>query len=134
MKELMSLSTCKTEMDVFDSDWAMVGNFLTRHQLDGIELYVDHFPLPEVPADLIVGVHLPYWMGRHRAWLDDSVFCSDLEDAEKIFLFGGLSRGELLANFRKAMQNAKFLDAAYGVFHVAYVELENVFTRSFNCT
>jgi hypothetical protein len=134
MKELMNLSTYKVEMDIFDSDWGKIANFLTRHQLDGIELYVDHSPLPEIPAHLIEGVHLPYWMGRHRAWLDDSVFSSDVEEAERTYLFGGQSREEIVGNFRKAMENANLLDASYGVFHVAYVELEHVFTRSFNCT
>jgi hypothetical protein len=135
MKELMNLSTYKVEMDMFDSDWGKVENFLASHHLDGIELYVDQSPLPEdIPARLIQGVHLPYWMGRHRAWQDDTAFFSGIEDLEKIYLFGGLNRGEVIGNLRRAMENAHSLDAAYGVFHVAYVELEHVFTRTFNCT
>ncbi|WP_292462882.1 TIM barrel protein [Methanolobus sp.] len=135
MKELINLSTYKIEMDMFDSDWGTVESFLDRHQLDGIELYVDQSPLPDgIPDRLIQGVHLPYWMGRHRAWLDNDAFSCEMDESEKIYLFGGLSRGEVIGNFRRAMENAHFLDAAYGVFHVTYVELEHVFTRSFNCT
>lgn len=135
MKELMNLSTYAVEMDMFDSDWDKVENFLTRHQLDGLELYVDQSTLPgDIPSRLIQGAHLPYWMGRHRAWLDDSTFSSKIDDSEKMYLFGGFSRDEVIGSFSRAMENAHSLGAAYGVFHVAYVELEHVFTRSFNCT
>lgn len=135
MKELINLSTHDDEFGVFGSDWERVKEFLTRHQLDGIELYVDQKTTQhDIPKHLVQGAHLPYWMGRHRAWMDDSVFSSATEADEKLYLYGGLSRDEIITNFRKAMENAQSLDAAYGVFHVAYVELEHVLSRSFNCT
>ncbi|MDK2833651.1 MAG: hypothetical protein PWR29_557 [Methanolobus sp.] len=135
MKELMNLSTYAVELDMFDSDWGKVENFLTRHQLDGLELYVDQSTITEgIPSRLIQGTHLPYWMGRHRAWVDDKAFSCGIDDFEKIYLLGGLSRDEVIGNFSRAMENAHSLGASYGVFHVAYVELEHVFTRSFNCT
>jgi hypothetical protein len=134
MKELMNLSLYGSDMDIFDSDWGNIKDFLNKHDLDGIELFVDHTPLPDIPEGIIKAVHLPYWMGRHRAWVDDSVFSCEMEDFEKIFLFGGSSRNEVISNFRRSMENASSLGAAYGVFHVAYVEMENVFTRDFNCS
>ncbi|WP_406660210.1 TIM barrel protein [Methanolobus sp. ZRKC3] len=134
MKELMNLSLYESDLGVFDSDWGNIKDFLKKHELDGIELFVDNSLLPDIPAHLIEGVHLPYWMGRHRAWLDDSVFSSDMDEFEKMFLFGGCCRDDVISNFRQSLDNALSLGAAYGVFHVAYVELENVFTRDFNCS
>ncbi|WP_407355325.1 sugar phosphate isomerase [Methanolobus sp. WCC5] len=134
MKELMNFSLYENDMKMFDSDWGMIRNFLVRHDLDGLELFVDSSPLPDIPADLIEGVHLPYWMGRHRAWVDPSAFSCEMEEFEKVYVFGGSSREEVIGNFRKPLENAASLDASYAVFHVSYAELEQVYTRCFNCT
>ncbi|MEZ5334445.1 MAG: sugar phosphate isomerase [Methanolobus sp.] len=134
MKELVNLSLYENDMKMFDSDWGKIRNFLVRHDLDGLELFVDSSPLPEVPEDLIVGVHLPYWMGRHRAWEDPSAFSEEMEEFEKVYVFGGSSREEVIGNFRKSLENANTLDAAYGVFHVSYAEMEQVFSCCFDCT
>lgn len=134
MKELMNLSLYENDMKMFDSDWGMIRNFLVRHNLDGLELFVDSSPLPYVPMDLIEGVHLPYWMGRHRAWADQSAFSQEMEEFEKVYVFGGSNREEVIGNFRGSLENAASLDASYAVFHVSYAELEQVFTRCFDCT
>lgn len=134
MKELMNFSLCDHDMKMFDSNWGMIRNFLVRHDLDGLELFVDSSPLPDVPVDLIVGVHLPYWMGRHRAWADPSAFSQEMEEFEMAYVFGGSSREEVIDNFRGSLENAAHLDASYAVFHVSYAELEQVFTRCFDCT
>ncbi len=134
MKELMNFSLYENDMNMFGSDWGRIRNFLVRHDLDGLELFVDSSPLPEVPVDIIEGVHLPYWMGRHRAWVDPSAFDQDMEEFEKIYVFGGGSRGEVIDNFRRSLENAHVLDASYAVFHVSYAEMEQVFTRCFDCT
>jgi len=135
MKELVNFSLQENDMKMFDSDWGKLRDFLVRHGLDGVELFVDSSPLPDnIPKDLVVGVHLPYWMGRHRAWVDPSVFSQDMEDFERIYVFGGGSRGEVIDTFRKALDNAHVLEASYAVFHVSYAELEQVYTRSFDCT
>lgn len=135
MKETVNFSLYENDMKMFDSDWGKIRNFLVRHDLDGLELFVDSSPLPnDVPKDLIVGVHLPYWMGRHRAWADPSVFTQDMEEFERIYVFGGGSQEEVIGTFRKALDNAHILEAEYAVFHVSYAELEQVYTRCFNCT
>ncbi len=134
MKELINLSLYENDMKMFAYDWGMIRNFLVRHDLDGLELFVDSSPLPDVPADLIEGVHLPYWMGRHRAWVDPSAFSQDMARSEKMYLFGGSNRAEVIANFRDSLDNAAILDASYAVFHVSYAEPEQVFTRNFHCT
>ncbi len=134
MKELVNLSLHEDDMAIFGSDWNNVRIFLNKHELDGVELFVDSSPLPELPSDLIEGVHLPYWMGRHRAWADHLAFSEDMDKTEKVFTFGGCSRREVIDNFKGSMNNASILDASYAVFHVSYAEMEQVFTGSFGCT
>ena len=57
MKETVNFSLYENDMKMFDSDWGKIRNFLVRHDLDGLELFVDSSPLPnDVPKDLIVGV------------------------------------------------------------------------------
>lgn len=133
MKELMNFSLFDDDMKMFDYNWDMIRNFLARHDLDGLELFVDSSALPDLPKDLIVGVHLPYWMGRHRAWADPSAFSQEMEKFEMEYAFGGSSREEVIDNFRESLKNAARLDASYAVFHVSYAELEQVYTRCFNC-
>lgn len=135
MKELVNFSLYENDMNLFDSDWGKIRNFLVRHDLDGLELFVDYSPLPEIPGDMVEGVHLPYWMGRHRAWADDSAFSEKkMSDLEKLYFFGGASRADVIDNFRLSLDNATVLNASYGVFHVSYAEFEHVFTGQFGCT
>jgi hypothetical protein len=54
-----------------------------------------------------------------------------MDDNEKFFLFGGNDRQDVIGNFRSSLENAASINAGYGVFHVAYVELDHVFTRDF---
>lgn len=134
MKETINFSLCKTDLAKFDGKWDILKNFLKNHNLSGVELFVDQSPLPQLPNELIIGVHLPYWMGHHRAWADNSVFSCEMEEFEKLFMYGGNCREEVISNFREALSNAASLGAAYGVFHVAYSEPGYIFGHEFECT
>ncbi|WP_298684562.1 TIM barrel protein [uncultured Methanomethylovorans sp.] len=131
MKSLMNFSLHESDLSRFENDWNNIESFLRTHGLDGVELFVDHTPLPDFPYGVVKGVHLPYWMGRHRAWVDEKAFHEDMDENEKFFLFGGHDRQDMIANFINALKNAASVNAEYGVFHVAYVELDHVFTRDF---
>lgn len=127
----MNFSLHESDLSRFGNDWSKVESFLRSHRLDGVELFVDHTPLPDFPSGIVEGVHLPYWMGRHRAWVNEKAFNEDIDGNEKFFLFGGHDRQDVIGNFRNALDNAASINAEYGVFHVAYVELDHVFTRDF---
>lgn len=134
MKETVNFSLCETDLGKFDGKWDELGSFLKGHGLSGVELFIDQRPLPEIPKGLITGVHLPYWIGHHRAWIDNSVFCREMGELERLLVYGGRSREEVICNFKQVLRNAASLDAAYGVFHVAYSELSYIFARKFECT
>jgi len=127
----MNFSLHESDLSRFENDWNKVKSFVRSHGLDGVELFIDHSPLMVFPSGIVEGVHLPYWMGRHRAWADEKAFNEDMDDNEKFFLFGGHDRQDVISNFRSALENAASINAEYGVFHVAYVELDHVFTRDF---
>ena len=127
----MNFSLHESDLSRFGNDWNKVESFLHSRGLDGVELFVDHTTLQDFPSGVVEGVHLPYWMGRHRAWVDENAFNEDMDENEKFFLFGGHDRQDVIGNFRNALKNAASLNAKYGVFHVAYVELDHVFTRDF---
>jgi hypothetical protein len=131
IKELINFSLHESDLSRFGNDWNNLYSFLHSHGLDGIELFVDHSPLPDIPSGIVEGVHLPYWMGRHRAWIDEKAFNEDMDENEKFFLFGGNDHKDVIRNFRNSLENATSIKANYGVFHVAYVELDHVFTRNF---
>ncbi len=127
----MNFSLHDCDLSLFEHDWNKVGSFLHTHGLDGVELFIDHTPLPDFPCGVVKGVHLPYWMGKHRAWVDESAFHEDMDENERFFLFGGCDRQDMITNFINALENAASINAEYGVFHVAYVEPHHVFTRNF---
>lgn len=134
MKETVNFSLCETDLGKFDGKWSELGSFLKGHGLSGVELFIDQRPLPTIPKELITGVHLPYWMGHHRAWVDDSVFCREMGELEILLVYGGCSKEDVICNFRQTLMNAVSLEAAYGVFHVAYSEPSYIFAREFECT
>ncbi len=133
MKETMNFSLCETDLGKFGGEWAKLKDFLNHHELDGVELFVNHDPLPEIPRDIIVGTHLPYWPSLHDALLDDNVFRKEMDYFERTILYGGHSKDEVIGNFRQALENASSLDAAYGVFHISYSDPSYIFSHDNGC-
>lgn len=134
MKESFNFSLCSTDLTKFDYQWDNLKTFLAFHGLSGVELFIDQNSSSDIPKNLITGVHLPYWMGHHRCWIDPSVFDQEMEDFERQILYGGHSKSEVLINFRQSLKNAAALEAEYGVFHVAYSEPSYIFEKKFECT
>jgi hypothetical protein len=130
----MNFSLCETDLGKFDRDWGKLKEFLAFHGLDGVELFVNHDPLPEIPKDVVVGTHLPFWPSLHGALLDNNLFNKEMEDFERALLYGGHSKDEVVDNFRQSMLNASSLDAAYGVFHIAYSDPSYIFSDRNDCT
>lgn len=69
----MNFSLHESDLSRFENDWNKVKSFVRSHGLDGVELFIDHNLLPDFPSGIVKGVHLPYWMGRHRAWMDEKL-------------------------------------------------------------
>lgn len=134
MQESFNFSSCSTDLNKFDSQWDKLENFLTSYGLSGVELFVDQNTPADIPNNLVTGVHLPYWMGQHRCWLDPTVFNQKMDDFERQVLYGGHCKSDIIGNFNKSLKNATKLEAAYGVFHVAYSEPNYIFENNFQCT
>ncbi|MCR3922400.1 MAG: hypothetical protein NUK65_07790, partial [Firmicutes bacterium] len=67
MDHLINIATDTETMSWFNNDWAQIQALVDRHGLDGLEIFVSPaFPLQDIPASLVTGVHLRYF----PIWLD----------------------------------------------------------------
>ncbi len=132
-KQLVNFSVYPCDIERFDNDWGALESFLKKHGLDGIELLVGTQTLPDVPSHLVQGVHLPCPVGWFRVWRDEPEF-EGLEDWEIEVIYGTRTKAELIPQFCSILENIQAVEPAYAVFHVTYVEPDQVFTRKHGCT
>lgn len=135
MKQLMNFSVYSSDTERFGHNWQAVAAYARQYKLDGLELLTGFDPPPELPAGLVQGVHLPFWV----TWLD--VWRGRPGAVERYFpgippeylpyYCGGATPAEIVAASRQAWQHAAQLRPNYAVFHVSHVEPEHSFTRCF---
>ncbi|SES70309.1 Xylose isomerase-like TIM barrel [Methanococcoides vulcani] len=133
IKELVNFSIYPCDIERFGGDWSSLEQFVSGHGLNGLELLVGNEPLPEIPAHLVHGVHLPSPFAYFKLLTGDPDL-EGLEEWEINIIYGGRNREELISRFCNTMENVSAFDPAYAVFHVSYVETDQVFTRNHGCT
>ncbi len=133
LKQLVNFSVYPCDIERFDNDWDVLESFLKKHGLDGIELLVGSQPLPAIPSHLVYGVHLPCPVGWFKVWRDEPEF-EGMEDWEIEVIYGTRTRAELIPQFCSILENIRVAGPEYAVFHVTYVEPDQVFTRKHGCT
>jgi len=128
-KELMNFSIYEYDLKKFDNDWNNLRKLLKKLELDGIELLVNFEEVPDgIPADLVMSVHLPSFMGWYRLWEDENFRIPDYIPKESVkYFYGGYSREEIVSNFCECLKYASVLKPEYGVFHAAYTEIGTAF-------
>ncbi|MEA1984115.1 MAG: TIM barrel protein [Euryarchaeota archaeon] len=134
MQELMNFSVYACDIERFGESWDDVRTFLSHHELDGIELLLGRGPLPDVPAGLVKGVHLPSPVGMYRVLKGTTSFPEEMDEDMILFLYGGRNYQEVQDMYHRSLENASVLDASYAVCHVCYVEPFQVFTRKHGCS
>ncbi len=106
--------------------------------LDGLEIvWGDDVVVSEQPpAELVVGYHLlffstwvDFWQGDEAALLEEFGTWDAVRRC-----YGGETRSQLVARFRKDLQRALDLGAEYAVFHVSDVRMREVYTYEFSHT
>ncbi len=131
MKELVNFSAYQVDLERFSHDWDKVRSFCEEEGLDGIELLIGDDSLPDaIPAGLIESVHLPGWFGWVRTWREPHTVPQPCDPLETAWYYGAENPENLLFTFRKNLDRAESLQAAYAVFHISHVELPEVYTRS----
>lgn len=131
MKELVNFSAYQVDLQRFSYDWDEVRSFCDEEGLDGIELLIgDEGQSDAIPAGLIESVHLPGWFGWVRTWREPQPVPDHRDPLETAWYYGAENPETLLTTFRKYLDRAGSLRAAYAVFHISHVELAEVYTRS----
>ena len=130
MKRLLNISTHESDMRTIGHDWLTARHFMEVNQFDGYELYpVPAYPLDGIPADIIVGLHMsffviyePLWYGRRERLL--KIFGD--EEAVKHY-YGGPDKYALVDTYRNQLALADKFGCEYVVFHISQCELEYVY-------
>lgn len=138
VRRLLNFSTHPGEPELFDDDWGRVGAFLKRWDFDGFELYpVGNYPFQRIPAALITGLHLrffviltPVWRKAHTRLMD--IFGSR-DSAAAFYGTPYETLGpEWIADFYAGQLDlAHRLNCGYVVFHPVHCELEHIYDWRF---
>jgi len=135
MQELMNFSLYDVDLQRFNHKWEDVQGFCRQEGLDGIELLLgDNQLIQNIPRDLVRTVHLPGWFGWTRTWAEPQSLPTGADPLEISYYYGADNPHSLLTKFRSLLDTAANLDADYGVLHISHVELDEVYTQTFNKT
>lgn len=137
MRRLLSVCDDALSMEKFGCDRRNVERFLDANGFDGLEL-MRWDPPPEnaVPAERVIGRHLPFWPMWLDFWRGDREalirqFGSE-ETAAWYYCAG--SRQEFIELNRRFLTDAIAMGARYAVMHVSHSTLEDAYRRQgFSC-
>lgn len=106
MKRLFHLSTTSKQLDLFDKDWEQIKGFIEKNRMDGIEVGLTlDYPLEQIPAGIVEGVHLSFYPMWLDFWRQDQVKLQQLfEDEEAIkSYYGGLEPAVLIESYKNSI-------------------------------
>lgn len=135
MLELVNLSNIPHEVEtLLGGEKAVLDDFLARHHLDGLELFL-YGPRDErfFPASLVHGVHLRFWPAWVSFWRQDAAkMARDYGgDADVIKAFGSRSVEEWVEVWRENIRSAVIAGAKYLVLHVSEAPMSELSARPF---
>lgn len=135
MLELVNLSNIPHEVEtLLGGEKAALEDFLARHHLDGLELFL-YGPRDEsfFPAALVHGVHLRFWPAWISFWRQDAVkMARDYGGQDAVReMFGGERVEAWLELWRQNIREAADAGAKYLVLHVAETPLSELCARPF---
>lgn len=138
MIRLFHLSTTKRQLEWFDEDWQEIADFVSKQNIDGIELGLTlDYPIECIPKNIVQGVHLSFYPMWVDFWKGNKEKLSQLfrdEEACRLY-YKATTPEELVANYRQQYERAKALEAKYMVFHVSHILPEHSFyTKTFDYT
>lgn len=135
MLQLFNLCTYEEELQLFNKDSGILRAFMGNHDLDGVELYIDHPWNPSIiPQQVIKGVHLPYWSNWLDFWNGNTQELLDQFGTPEniVQYYSGTSRAAFVDKYRVALDKAIATGAEYVVFHVSNARFPELFTYNFS--
>lgn len=135
MLELINFAHVPGEIEnLLGGDKAKLDEFLARHHLDGLELFL-YGARDEglFPASLIHGVHLRFWPTWVSFWRQDAAkMARDYGgDADVIKVFGSRSVEDWVEVWRENIRSAVAAGAKYLVLHVSEAPMSELSARPF---
>jgi sugar phosphate isomerase/epimerase len=130
MKRLLNISTHDSDLAVIAHDWQTAQDFCRRNGFDGYELYpVGGYDCRTIPAEMIVGLHLRFFVVLAPIWRGDRERLIEIFDDEATItlFYGGLDRRAIVDAYRQQLALAQHLGCEYVVFHVSQNALEHVY-------
>lgn len=137
MEKLFHLSTTPKQLRMFDEDWEAISNFVSKNEMDGIELGLTiDYELDKIPKDIVRGVHLSFYPMWLDFWKGDEEALNQLfpSKEERFAYYKGETPEAIVESYKKQYERAKALGAKYMVFHVSHVLPEDSFTYEFEYT
>ena len=135
MEKLFHLSTTNKQLGLFNEDWEEIQNFVSKHQMDGIEVGLTmDYDLNRIPKEIVKGVHLSFYPMWLDFWRGNEEKLRELfpSKEERIAYYKGEQPEDLIASYKLQYERAKALEAEYMVFHVSHILPEDSFTYTFD--
>ncbi|PWR75835.1 TIM barrel protein [Methanospirillum stamsii] len=134
MKEIINISGYSVDLSRYNDSWEDVRTFVQNMGCSGVELLMGGEHDDTIPRFLISSVHLPGWLGWVRLWREPETVPVGCDPLKKSYYFGAATPGDLVRTFCDNLTKAARLGAAYAVFHITHIELDEFFTRNHRYT
>jgi sugar phosphate isomerase/epimerase len=130
MKFTLNFSTHPGDLTIIGDDWNRAASLLANEGFDGLELYpVGDYPWDKIPRGLALGLHLRYYPILEPIMRNDRAALMRIfgdEETARTF-YGGLTRDDLVRDYRSQFELAARLGCEYVVFHLAQSEFDHVY-------
>lgn len=130
MEFTLNFSTHPGDLAIPGDDWNRAASLLAVEGFDGFELYpVGQYPWDEIPRGLALGLHLRYHPILEPIMRNDRAALMGIfgdEETARTF-YGGLSRDDLVWDYRSQFEIASRLGCKYVVFHLAQSGFDHVY-------
>ncbi|MDR0778856.1 MAG: hypothetical protein LBE48_05430, partial [Methanomassiliicoccaceae archaeon] len=124
MEHLFSVSAYSFDLDEYGGAREAL-NRMKNAGADGIELLTGYFD-PQIDADHVKGVHLPYATDWYSAWTGDTKYIDTVSDENIRYRSYGRNKDEIIRTVREAIAHASSVRPAYGVFHASNARMDEV--------
>lgn len=137
MLQLVNISNYSTDNELFGSSPKQLQTFLTRHNLDGLEMmFCAPWDAQLHKPEWMQGCHLrfwpwwlDFWRGDQEALLEQFGSQEDINEC-----YGGPNREDWLNIYRDNIRVASQAGVKYMVLHVSHARIPELFNWNFNAT
>ncbi|RNA64842.1 sugar phosphate isomerase/epimerase [Prosthecochloris sp. ZM_2] len=130
MRFLLNISTHANDVELAGPGWEHAAALLRETGFEGFELYpVGGYEFSRIPASLVGGVHLRFFVMLRQIWQNDYQGLLRLFDTDENIrmYYGGSTREAVISCYRDQLELARSFGVPYVVFHPVHYELEYVF-------